>query len=634
MAYRSLSHFVDVLEKSGELVRINTPVSPNLEITEIADRAVKNGGKALLFVQNGTSFPVLINSLASDRRICLALGVEHLEEIEHKIGHLFHELTSARKSFLAKLKLIPSLRELSSWFPSHSKSRGVCQQVVMDPPDLSRLPVLTCWPFDGGPFITLPCVHTRHPETGATNLGMYRMQVFGPTLTGMHWHLHKGSAAHFRRYKELGLKMPVTVTLGGDPAYMYAATAPLPENVDEYLLAGFLRTRRVELVRCLTNDLEVPGDVDFVIEGYVDPAEELITEGPFGDHTGFYSLADLYPRFHVTCITHRTDAIYPATIVGIPPMEDGWIGKATERIFLMPVKMTVAPEVTDMHMPVEGVFHNITLATITKHFPGQAVKTISAMWGAGQMMFNKIMAVFDDGFPLHDYSSAIRTILQNTDVINDIHFMKGPMDVLDHASSRFAYGSKLGIDATTKLSVERGVDKPAYIVKVDELKLREVYPLIRGFGMKLLRDGLPLLIVQINKDNPVSIHALVQEWVTKEYISGIKVLVFVDAGVDADDQGQVVWLVANNIDPVRDCFYPEGEHGERFPMLCIDGTSKSNAHDGFNRDWPNIILMDDKTIQKVDSIWDQLHISSFVPSPSLKYKQLVSRSGAVASPIN
>ena len=435
MAFKSLEHFVRKLDDHDELIRVREFVSPNLEITEIADRMVKNGGKALLFENTGTEFPLLINLFASDRRICMALGVNSLEDIERDLSNLLKEFLGPKSSFLDKLKVLPSLREVASWMPKLIRGRGACQEVIMETPDLTRLPVPTCWPADGGPFITLPGVHTRDPVSGLRNLGMYRMQVFSPVMTGMHWHLHKGSAAHYQRYKELGQRMPVTVTLGGDPVYTYAATAPLPENLDEYLLAGFLRKKKVELVRCLTNDLEVPCDVDFVLEGYIDPAEELILEGPFGDHTGFYSLADYFPRFHVTCITHRKNAIYPATIVGIPPQEDGWIGKATERLFLMPIKMTVAPELTNMHMPVEGVFHNITLVTINKHYPGQALKVMSSLWGAGQMMFNKIMVVADDGVALDNYLELAKVISQTVDPVNDVHFLRGPVDILDHASS-------------------------------------------------------------------------------------------------------------------------------------------------------------------------------------------------------
>ncbi|HZX61752.1 MAG TPA: UbiD family decarboxylase, partial [Bacteroidales bacterium] len=316
MAYKTLSHFIDALESAGELVRIKAFVSPHLEITEITDRISKSNGKALLFENNGTRFPVLINAFGSEKRMCMALGVDNLDAAGEELGRILQEFLGPKESFLEKLKILPALKEISSWLPRSVKRKGSCQEVIMETPDLTKLPVLTCWPADGGPFITLPVVHTKDPVTGIRNQGMYRMQVFGPALTGMHWHRHKGSAHHFSKYKELGKKMAVSVTLGGDPAYTYAATAPLPENLDEYMLSGFLRKKRVDLVRCLTNELEVPSDVDFVIEGYVNPEEEFIMEGPFGDHTGFYSLADLYPRFHVTCITHRKNAIYPATVVG------------------------------------------------------------------------------------------------------------------------------------------------------------------------------------------------------------------------------------------------------------------------------------------------------------------------------
>jgi 4-hydroxy-3-polyprenylbenzoate decarboxylase len=309
--YKSLTHFISALESAGELVRIKEFVSPRLEITEIADRMVKNGGKALLFENTGSAFPLLINAFASDRRICMALGVKSLGDIESDIARLLKAFLGPKDRFIDKIKVLSILKEVSSWMPHSTSGRGACQEIVMDQPDLTKLPILTCWPADGGPFITLPAVHTRDPLSGARNLGMYRMQVFSPDMTGMHWHLHKGSARHYQQYKELGTRMPVTVTLGGDPVYTYVATAPLPEEVDEYLLAGFLRKKKVELVKCLTNDLEVPSDVDFVIEGYIDPSEELILEGPFGDHTGFYSLADYFPRFHVTCISHRKSLAYP-----------------------------------------------------------------------------------------------------------------------------------------------------------------------------------------------------------------------------------------------------------------------------------------------------------------------------------
>jgi 4-hydroxy-3-polyprenylbenzoate decarboxylase len=684
--YKSLSHFISALESAGELVRIRDFVSPNLEITEIADRMVKNGGKALLFENTGTSFPLLINAFASDRRICLALGVKQLGDIELAIAKLLKEFHGPKKSFIDKLKVLPALQELASWMPNSVGNRGKCQEIMMEKPDLTKLPVLTCWPFDGGPFITLPAVHTIDPVSMIRNLGMYRMQVFSPEMTGMHWHLHKGSANHYHQYKYLGKRMPVTVTLGGDPVYTYAATAPLPENLDEYLLAGFLRKKKVELVKCLTNELEVPSDVDFVIEGYIDPSEELILEGPFGDHTGFYSLADYFPRFHVTCITHRKNAVYPATIVGIPPQEDGWIGKATERIFLMPIKMTVAPEVTDMHMPVEGVFHNITLVSIQKHYPGQALKIMSSLWGAGQMMFNKIMVVTDPDIRLTDYLTLARIISERVDPVNDIHFFRGPVDILDHSSSRYAYGSKMGIDATTKFpyesisttefgndvmqrnkpvtepgndapqlnepATEPGNDAPQLNEPVTEPSLcsvspgqpsepldpsevqteaiRTAYPEIKAMRTDLLSQGISLLIIAVKKSKKLHIRQISAELLLRQRVKNVKFMLFVDELPDLGSLSQIVWFVANNIDPMRDCFHIDREPGMKIPTLCIDGSRKTREFDDFHRDWPNVIVMDDQTIRSVDKKWPDLGLGLLVPSPSHIYKSLVINSGAVS----
>jgi 4-hydroxy-3-polyprenylbenzoate decarboxylase len=645
MAYSSLTNFITELETAGELNRIKEFVSPKLEITEVADRMVKNGGKALLFENNGTDFPLLINALASDQRICMALGVKKLSDIEENLTDLLAEFSEPRQGFFDKLKLLPSLNTIASWLPAHRKRRGECQEVVMEKPDLSKLPILTCWPFDGGPFITLPGVHTKDPETGSRNLGMYRMQVFATDLTGMHWHLHKGSANHFRKSKTLNRRMPVSVTLGGDPAYIYAATAPLPENLDEYILAGFLRKKKVELVKCLTNDLEVPSDVDFVIEGYVDPSEEFILEGPFGDHTGFYSLADYFPKFHVTCITHRKNAIYPATIVGIPPQEDGWIGKATERIFLMPIKMTVAPEIADMHMPVEGVFHNITLVSIHKQFQGQAIKIMSSLWGAGQMMFNKIMGVFDSDINLKDYHSLARIISENCDPVHDIHFMRGPLDILDHASTNYAYGSKIGIDATRKLAEELMAgsnfisDDRNNQIHPDNInsafdsgiaEIKQKLPEIKMVRTDLIEQGISIMIISIAKVRINQVRETAAILLQQNWLKNIKFLLFVDEFVDVMDLSQVVWIVANNLDPIRDCFYPEIKTGIKFPVLCIDGTCKSPRFDGFSRDWPNVIVMDDETIHTIDEKWSKFGIGSLIKSPSLVYKPLVTNKGAVS----
>ena len=625
MSFPHLQAFIDKLEKSGELTRIREFVSPHLQITEIADRLIKNNGQALLFENNGTKFPLLINAMGSEKRICMALGVETLDDPAKQIEALIGGFMTPRESLFSKLALLPTLAEVAAFMPGHRKGRGACQEVVMETPDLTQLPVLTCWPFDGGPFITLPVVHTMHPETGVRNVGMYRMQVFGPDKTGMHWHLHKNSAAHYREYKKLGRRMPVAVALGGDPVYTYCATAPLPENIDEYLLAGFLRKKKVELVKCLTSDIEVPADADFIIEGYVDPAEELVLEGPFGDHTGFYSLADYYPMFHVTCITHRKNAVYPTTIVGIPPQEDKWLGKATERIFLPLIKLSMLPEMVDMVMPDEGVFHNIVLAKVRKTYPGQAQKVMNSLWGAGQMMFNKILVVTDADIDLNDSHAVASLVCRCVHPVEDVIFNRGPVDVLDHSSSRFALGSKLGIDATTKLPGESGyASKPV-------IDFNDNHPAFTGLTLNtsLLNENFPILIIGIDKSS-VNIRELHQRLCEKGVFQDVSWVVYVDPEAANIRINDIVWLVANNIDPLRDCFYARTERDPDTLPMAIDGTGKSLSADGFLRQWPNVLVMDDKTISEVDDLWGDLGLGTSIPSPSLNYKVLVNNEGAVA----
>jgi 4-hydroxy-3-polyprenylbenzoate decarboxylase len=633
MPFKDLAHFVRALEDSGELVRITEPVSPHLEIAEITDRISKTNGPALLFEQTGTDFPLLINAMGSEKRICMALGMETLDETGIRVKQLMDAFTTPKPGLIDKVKMLPLLQELSSWMPRSKKGRGACQEVVMKEPDLTKLPVLTCWPYDGGPFITFPCVHTMgyaHRASGSRNVGMYRMQVFGPTLTGMHWHLHKGSAAHFQEYKVAGKKMPVTVTLGGDPVYTYAATAPLPDDLDEYLLAGFLRKKRVELVRCLTNDLEVPSDVDFVIEGYIDPEEDLIFEGPFGDHTGFYSLADYFPKFHVTCITHRKNAIYPTTIVGIPPQEDGWIGKATERIFLTPMKLTVAPELTDIHMPVEGVFHNIVLASINPSYPGQANKVAGALWGAGQMMFNKILAVLPAGMDLNDYQEVARTVTKNVDPAENILFARGPVDILDHASRKYASGSKMALDAT---GYDNGKEFGTLTSgEKEKASVKNKYPDIQDVNTDLLSMGIGIVLFGIRDKKKNCIQEIASSMYEEKLFSDVPFWVFVDQEVAIGNLSMVTWIVANNLDPMRDCKVLQSEN--RSSVLVIDGTRKTAESDGFSRNWPNVVCMDDATISKINEKWPQLGLGPLIPSPSVKIKNLVVGSGAVAGTNN
>jgi len=448
MPYKDLQDFLKHLDKNGEIRRIDAELDPYLEIAEVTDRVCKKFGPALLF-QNvkGSKFPVLTNMYGSYKRMNLALDSENLDAL----GERIHEYLEIERpdGIIKKLQMIPKLSRLTNIFPDHVK-RGCCQDVVLtgDDVDLSILPVLTTWPGDAGPFITLPVVYTKNPETGVRNAGMYRMQVYDKNTTGMHWHRHKGGAYHYHLAEKLGQRLEVAVALGPDPAVTYAATAPIPDEIDEMLFAGFLRNQPVELVKCKTVDLEVPATSQFVLEGYVDPKERR-REGPFGDHTGYYSLADDYPVFHVTALTHRHDAIYPATLVGPPPMEDCFMGKATERLFLPLIKKQL-PEVVDMNLPLEGVFHNLCFVSIDKRYPGQARKVMYALWGMGQMMFTKIIVVVDKNINVQNVSEVLWRIGNNVDPRRDVAILEGPLDALDHASPLAFYGGKMGIDATKK----------------------------------------------------------------------------------------------------------------------------------------------------------------------------------------
>jgi 4-hydroxy-3-polyprenylbenzoate decarboxylase len=468
MAYNSLADFVQVLVQQGELKRITYPVKAELEIAEIADRVMKSNGPALLFENViDKKVPLLINAFGSMKRMALALGVDDVEEIARKIEKLIR--TKPPKSFKDKLSLLGELIRLAGIPPKIVKD-AACQETIIREPDLGILPVLTCWPGDAGPFITLPMVCTRDPRTGTRNVGLYRMQVYDRRTTGMHWHLHKVGARHFLHQKEHAGRLELAVCLGGDPAMIYSATAPLPDQIDEILFTGFLRKKAVELVKGITVDVEVPANADIVIEGYVDPAEPLRREGPFGDHTGFYSLADDYPVFHATCMTHRKNPIYPTTIVGRPPMEDAYLGKTTERLFLPLVRVTL-PEIVDMHLPVHGIFHNLAIVSIKKEYPGHARKVMHALWGLGQMMFTKILVIVDHDINVQDLSEITWVVGNHIDPKRDVIFVEGPVDVLDHAAPMMGFGSKMGIDATRKWRSE-GFERewPEAIVMDDKVK--------------------------------------------------------------------------------------------------------------------------------------------------------------------
>ena len=519
LAYNDLREWIAALEKAGELKRITEPVSPHLEISEITDRVSKTGsssrgikaakgyapgGPALLF-ENITGHPghkVFINQFGSERRMAMALGVDRLEEIAERIQGLMN--MKAPEGLLNKLKMLPQVAELTRSFPKTVSAKDApCKQVILrENFNLLEFPVLTCWPHDGGPFITLPCVHTRDPRSGKRNIGMYRMQVYDGQTTGMHWQRQKVAAEHYRealravaaanadadpkaarvaamaesaggayavadgpvgglpqvQFGNLkGSRMEVAVSIGADPATTFSAIVPAPPEVEEYLIAGFLRGKPVEIVKCETVDLEVPANAEIVLEGYAELGE-LRTEGPFGDHTGFYTMQDQYPVFHITCITHRKDPIYAATIVGKPPMEDAWMGKAVERIFLPMMKMTI-PEIVDINLPPEGVFHNLMIVAIRKSYPGQARKVMSAIWSLGQAMFTKCIIVVDEDCDVQDLGEVTLRVTNNIDPERDIQFTLGPIDSLDHASRMPNYGSKMGIDATRKWKAE-GFDRP------------------------------------------------------------------------------------------------------------------------------------------------------------------------------
>ncbi len=488
MAFASFGQFVQALEQAGELARIREPMATELEITELADREMKSpgGGKALLIEKplvhgQVSPFPLAINTYGSKRRMAMSLGADSVDAVAAELGALLK--AKPPTSLGEAIKLLGSAMDLRHAKPK-LVSKGACQDVVHQGAELSAnstgecptllsMPILKCWPMDAGRFITLPCVVTKDPDTGERNVGMYRIQIYDGQTTGMHWQLHKVAARHGKRYYETGQRMPVSIFLGGDPVLAFSATAPLPDGLDEFLLAGYLRKKSVNLVKCVTNDLEVPADADFVIEGYVDPKEPLRTEGPFGDHTGYYSLADLYPAFHVTAITHRRDAVYPATIVGIPPMEDFYMGTASVRIFLPVFKMNF-PELVDIALPAEGVFHNLVFVSIKKTYPMQAYKIMHGLWGMGQMMFTKYIVVVDEDADVHNTSEILFRLCATTDPQRDCIFTRGPADVLDHATSELAIGSKLGFDATRKLPGEGFKREWPPLIKMDEAVKRKI----------------------------------------------------------------------------------------------------------------------------------------------------------------
>ena len=483
MAYSDLRDFIAALEKNKELKRIPFEVDPELEITEFADRAVKAGGPALLFEKpKGSKLPVLINSFASERKMQIALEVDSVDDVARRISEYLE--MRMPEGLIGKLKMLPKLAEVGSFFPK-IVSDGACKEVIRrEDFSLDEFPVLKCWPEDAGRFITLPMVFSRNPDTAKRNCGCYRLQVFDGRTTGMHWQTHKQGAEHHRRLAQQGAqkRMDVAVAIGSDPATMYSAILPLPPDLDEMMIAGFLRGKPVEMVKCETSDLEVPANAEIVLEGYVDVGETR-REGPFGDHTGFYSLADDYPVFHLTCITHRKKPIYATTIVGPPPMEDFYMGKAIERIFL-PLMRLQLPEIRDISMPAEGIFHNLILVSIRKSYPLHARKVMHAIWGLGQAMFSKCIVVVDEDVDVQNVREVAWKALNNIDPERDIQFVLGPVDSLDHASRLPNYGSKMGVDATRKWKEEGFVRPWPDVIRMPEDVKQRVDELWKKAGLR------------------------------------------------------------------------------------------------------------------------------------------------------
>ncbi len=603
--------FIQELEKRGLLQVVDTPVDRYLEITEIVDRVskMKDGGKALLFTHvEGSPYPLLINALGSYERIELGLGAT-----PNKIGERISRLISIKRysTLWGKVKAIPSLLSLALSFPMKLPRRFLgksapCQQVVEEP-NLGTLPVLHCWPDDGGPFFTLPLVFTKDPDTGRQNVGMYRMQVYDSCTTGMHWHLHKDGREIFEAYRRRGEPMPVSVVLSCDPTLVYGAISPMPNFIDEMAFSGFLRKKPVPMVKCITNDIYVPRSAEFVLEGEI-PLHEFREEGPFGDHTGYYSLQDLYPVFHIKKITRKKHPTYPATIVGQPPMEDCYLGKATERIFLPLLRMLV-PEVVDMNLPLEGVFHNCAIVSIHKRFITHGAKTLNALWGSGQMMYTKMIILVDASVNPHNYEEVLHAIFQHGLEESSMILSQGPLDALDHASPLAFQGYRLGVDATTKFPMEYGVEVP-YSVPIEEQPVRNNLGAICNHFPEVLRVGElpgfwnPILPLVVDK-------SLIQEPISQYFRKlllwlqpfGWHIVIIVDSSVDTTNPSEVFWKLFNNIDPKCDMYRCDTGY-----VVLFDATKKGSV-DEHPREWPEDIVMSEDIRTLVDSKWDSYGIT-------------------------
>lgn len=573
MSCGSLNKFIRLLEERGELIRIKEPVSRDLEITEITDRISKAGGPALLFEKvEESDYPVFINAFGSYERMSLSLGAKSLDDIGDEIEEYidFSHYTSIPRL----IKFSPKLFRLLCCFPIRKPftlGRPPCQQIIEHSPDLDTLPVLKCWPLDGGRFFTLPLVFTKYYRSKSQNVGMYRMQVLDKTSTAMHWHKHKDGAGIYEDYCRNNVKMPVSVALGASPAVSYAATAPMPPKLDEMMLAGFLGKKPVSMVKSITNDIYVPSDAQFILEGYVDPKEPLVWEGPFGDHTGYYSLADWYPRFHVTCITHRKKALYPATVVGKPPMEDCYMAKATERIFL-PLLRLQMPQLVNLNLPLSGVFHNCAIVSVKQSYPGVSTTLMNHLWGMGQMRYTKMIITVGEEINPYDTCQVRKAVLENVDFSRDLTFSKGPLDALDHSSDQALYGTRLGVDACVK---DREPENKA-------------------------PEKGRLLIVTVKKRKPGDGKRMAEETLAKE---DAKLIIVVDHTEDITDFDLIMWRVFNNIDAARDLILKDSR-------MAVDATRKTEG-EGIKRPWPEDILMTEHIKEKVTKKWQDYGLGSY-----------------------
>ncbi len=611
-----LREYIEQLAERNEVKKVTVSCNPELEMCEIAHRMFSAGSdQVLLFTDTGTEYPVAMNLYASEKRLLASMHAKSFEELQQRISSLFDTITQPKKGFSAKWHTLSSLYSLAKLLPRAISGKAPCQERIERSPDLTKLPILKSWPHDGGRFITLPMVITKDIETEKRNVGMYRMQVLDAQTTAMHWHIHKTGARHFAGYKARNERMPVAVALGGDPLLAYCATTPLPDGIDEFLFAGFLREREVTMVKGVTIPLEVPAEADIIIEGYIDPAEAPFWEGPFGDHTGFYSLEDWYPKFHVTCITSRRDAVYPATIVGIPPMEDSIIARATERIFEPIIKKALIPELKDLYLPTEGVAHNLALVHGAHPYAGSGEKIANAMWSAGQLMFTKYILRLPDSCAFTDQNNILRLLAEVK--IQDLFFSRGPEDVLDHASEEVGFGSKLFIDTyygTPSDAPVRWTDHASHTLGgrslwVGEkllLQIVEDYePFQKNDAQKLLTQcaaevgAIPRFILLVNSYAPMSHPSL------------------------------LLWYVLANTAPARDIWI--ANDGDDFSAI-IDARAKIGG--AYLRPWPNVVASSKETIELVDRRWREYALGIEMPeSPSLLYrKMLINYDSATANP--